>query len=68
MISASFYNAKFCLFVFVQEVLIIQARHNSDTHGLVCLMCDNIDVGLSVGLCLIIRVTSSWNLEVWMGR
>ena len=47
MISASFYNAKFCLFVFGQEVLIMQARHNSDTHGLVCLMCVNIDAGLS---------------------
>ena len=47
MISASFYNAKFCLFVFGREVLIMQARHNSDTHGLVYLMCGNIDVGLS---------------------
>ena len=47
VISASFYNAKFCFFVFGQEVLIMQARHNSDTHGLVCLMYVNIDAGLS---------------------
>ena len=38
----------------------MQAGHNSDTHGLVYLICVNIDVGLSDRLCvMIIRVTSS---------